>query len=152
MYERRDVGEARRDLAVWLDKWAERYPKLCDWVEENIEETFSFCFLPRAHHKHMKSMVWLLFVGKDTVDQCPTVASLPRAEATDFISAPTLGPGKQAGHEQAGAGGQQASLSWMVPQDPEQSKRSQPWRQPSARDWQGILCAAKGTQRGLRRL
>ena len=55
MYERRDVAEAQRDLAVWLDKWGERYPKLCDWVEENIEETFSFYFLPRAHHKHMKS-------------------------------------------------------------------------------------------------
>ncbi len=55
MYDRRDLEEARRDLAAWLKKWQERYPKLCDWVEETIEETFSFYRLPRQHHKHMKS-------------------------------------------------------------------------------------------------
>jgi len=55
MYERRDVAEARRNLAVWLERWGDRYRKLCHWVEENIEETFNFYFLPRAHDKHMKS-------------------------------------------------------------------------------------------------
>jgi len=47
--------EARRDLAAWLAKWGSRYPKLCLWVEENIEETLSFYRLPRQHHKHLKS-------------------------------------------------------------------------------------------------
>jgi putative transposase len=55
LYDRHDVQESRRDLAAWLSKWASRYPKLCDWVETNIEETFSFYRLPREHHKHMKS-------------------------------------------------------------------------------------------------
>jgi transposase-like protein len=55
MYERRDVGEARRDLKSWLEKWAQKYPKLCAWVEENIEETWTFYRLPLAHHKHLKS-------------------------------------------------------------------------------------------------
>ena len=31
------------------------YRKLCDWVETNIEETFTFYRLPLQHHKHMKS-------------------------------------------------------------------------------------------------
>lgn len=55
LYDRRDSGEARRDLTAWLEKWQARYPKLCAWVEENIEETFTFYSLPRAHHKHLKS-------------------------------------------------------------------------------------------------
>ena len=55
LYDRRDAGEARRDLAAWLAKWQSRYPALCDWVEENIEETFTFYRLPAPHHKHMKS-------------------------------------------------------------------------------------------------
>ena len=55
LYDRHDVQESRRDLAAWLSKWASKYPKLCDWVETNIEETFSFYRLPREHHKHMKS-------------------------------------------------------------------------------------------------
>ena len=55
MYERRDVDEARRDLTPWLEKWAAKYPKLCVWVEGNIEETWTFYRLPVAHHKHMKS-------------------------------------------------------------------------------------------------
>ena len=55
LYDRRDLEEARRDLAAWLKRWQERYPKLCAWVESNIEETFTFYRLPRQHHKHLKS-------------------------------------------------------------------------------------------------
>lgn len=55
IYDRRDAQEARRDLATWLSKWGSRYPKLCAWVEENIEETLSFYRLPQPHHKNMKS-------------------------------------------------------------------------------------------------
>lgn len=55
MYERRNVDEARRDLKQWLEKWNGKYPKLCGWVEANIEETWTFYRLPVAHHKHLKS-------------------------------------------------------------------------------------------------
>lgn len=55
MYERRDAFEARRDLKAWLEKWQGKYPKLCAWVEANIEETWSFYQLPLPHHKHLKS-------------------------------------------------------------------------------------------------
>ena len=55
MYDRRSLSEARSDLAAWLAKWQGKYPKLCGWVEESIEETFSYYRLPQAHHKHMKS-------------------------------------------------------------------------------------------------
>ena len=54
-YERRNVEEARRDLASWLAKWQAKYSKLCEWVENNIEETFTFYRLPKEHHKHLKS-------------------------------------------------------------------------------------------------
>ena len=39
MYDRCDVTEARRDLGQWLKRWQEKHPKLCGWVEDNIEET-----------------------------------------------------------------------------------------------------------------
>ncbi len=52
IYDRRDAREARHDLAAWLLKWGKRYPKLCVWVEENIEETLGFYRLPRQHHKN----------------------------------------------------------------------------------------------------
>jgi len=55
MYERRDREEARQDLKAWLEKWATKYPKLCEWVESNIEETWTYYRLPLAHHKHLKS-------------------------------------------------------------------------------------------------
>lgn len=55
MYERRAFSEAKADLALWLRKWSQRYPKLTLWVEENIEETFTYFRLPMRHHKHMKS-------------------------------------------------------------------------------------------------
>jgi transposase-like protein len=55
IYDRRNAQEARQDLASWVAKWNKRYAKLCAWVEENIEETFSFYRLPRQHHKNLKS-------------------------------------------------------------------------------------------------
>src|ERR1700741_5491684 len=54
-YDRRDLAEVRRDLAAWLGKWQDKYPKLCTWVEDNIEETLTFHRLPLAHHRHMRS-------------------------------------------------------------------------------------------------
>ena len=38
----RNREEARQDLSAWLMKWSTRYPKLCSWVEENIDETLTF--------------------------------------------------------------------------------------------------------------
>lgn len=55
LYDRQNLQEARRDLAAWLQKWQGKYPKLCDWVENNIEDTLTFYRLPREHHKHLKS-------------------------------------------------------------------------------------------------
>src|SRR5499427_9535604 len=55
IYDRRSIDEARQDLAAWLKNWNGRYPKLCDWVESNIEETLTFYRLPRQHHKNLKS-------------------------------------------------------------------------------------------------
>src|ERR687886_1126461 len=54
--DRRERAEAKADLAAWLKKWGARYDRLTSWVEENIEETFTYYRLPRQHHKHMKSM------------------------------------------------------------------------------------------------
>ncbi|PDQ20140.1 hypothetical protein CN311_15740 [Mesorhizobium sanjuanii] len=48
-------SKVRRDLAQWLAKWETRCPKLCQWVEDNIEETLTFNRLPRQHHKRLKS-------------------------------------------------------------------------------------------------
>jgi transposase-like protein len=42
LYDPRDVEESRRDLAAWSAKWGGRYQKLVDWVEETIEDTFTF--------------------------------------------------------------------------------------------------------------
>ena len=55
IYDRRDLVEAKADLAAWLKKWTQRYPRLTTWVEETIEETFTYFRLPLRHRKHMKS-------------------------------------------------------------------------------------------------
>src|SRR6516164_335331 len=46
IYDRRELVEVRRDIAAWLAKWQAKHSKLCDWVEENIEETLSYYRLP----------------------------------------------------------------------------------------------------------
>jgi putative transposase len=79
IYDRRDLGEARRDLATWLGKWQSRYPTLCDWVEAHIEETWSYFRLPRAHHKHMKSTNMLERVNQEIQRRTVVVRIFPHA-------------------------------------------------------------------------
>ena len=55
IYDRRDLGEARADLAAWLGKLTAKHPRLTTWVEDTIEETLTFFCLPRQRHKHLKS-------------------------------------------------------------------------------------------------
>ena len=49
LYDRRDLKEAQQDLQAWLQRWAQRYPRLTDWVEAQIGETLNSCRLPRQH-------------------------------------------------------------------------------------------------------
>lgn len=81
IYDRRDLAEARADLAAWLSKWQSKYPKLCDWVEENIEETFAFYRLPRAHHKHLKSTNMLERLNQEIKRRTHVVRIFPNDES-----------------------------------------------------------------------
>jgi transposase-like protein len=81
LYDRRDVEEARRDLSAWLKKWGGKYPKLCDWVEENIEETLTFYRLPRSHHKHMKSTNMLERLNEEIKRRTLVVRIFPNASS-----------------------------------------------------------------------
>jgi putative transposase len=79
LYDRRDVAEARRDLAAWLAKWQTIYPKLCGWVEEHIEETLTFYRLPRQHHKHLKSTNLLERLNEEIKRRTHVVRIFPNA-------------------------------------------------------------------------
>jgi len=79
IYDRRTIEEARRDLAAWLQKWQSRYAKLCDWVEENIEETLSFYRLPYEHHKHLKSTNMLERFNEELKRRTRVVRIFPNA-------------------------------------------------------------------------
>src|SRR4051794_22946171 len=81
MYDRRTLDEARRDLAAWLLKWSTRYPKLCDWVEGNIEETFTFYRLPRQHHKNLKSTNMLERLNEELKRRTLVVRIFPNADS-----------------------------------------------------------------------
>jgi transposase-like protein len=81
LYDRRNLEEARADLSAWLQKWQGRYPKLCDWVEEHIEQTLSFYRLPRQHHKHMKSTNMLERINEELRRRTRVVRIFPNAES-----------------------------------------------------------------------
>ena len=74
-----DLEEARRDLAAWLGRWQGKYPKLCDWVEANIEETFTFYRLPLEHHKHLKSTNMLERLNEEIKRRTLVVRIFPNA-------------------------------------------------------------------------
>jgi putative transposase len=81
LYDRKSLEEARRDLGVWLAKWQARYPKLCNWVEESIEETFTFYRWPLAHHKHLKSTNMLERVNEELKRRSHVIRIFPNPES-----------------------------------------------------------------------
>jgi len=81
LYGRRNIEEARRDLAAWLTKWQDKYPKFTDWVEESIEETWAFYRLPLQHHKHMKSTNMLERYNEELRRRTRVVRIFPNAES-----------------------------------------------------------------------
>lgn len=79
IYEPRNLGEARNDLAAWITKWESRYGKLVAWVEENIEETLTFYRLPAQHHKHLKSTNMLERLNEELKRRTHVVRIFPNA-------------------------------------------------------------------------
>jgi putative transposase len=79
LYDRHDLEQARQDLAVWLNKWQGKHPKLCNWVEANIEETFTFYRLPAEHHKHLKSTNMLERINEEIKRRTLVVRIFPNA-------------------------------------------------------------------------
>ena len=81
IYDRRELVEVRRDIAAWLAKWQAKHSKLCDWVEENIEETLTYYRLPLQHHKHMKSTNMLERLNQELKRRTHVVRIFPNAES-----------------------------------------------------------------------
>lgn len=81
LYDRRDIQEAERDLAAWIVKWQGRYPKLVNWVEDNIGQTLTFYRLPRAHHKHLKSTNMLERLNEEIKRRTRVVRIFPNGES-----------------------------------------------------------------------
>jgi putative transposase len=81
LYDRRDLAEARRDLAAGLAKWSGKYPKLTDGVEENIDETLTFYRRPRPHHNHLKSTNMLERLNEEITRRTHVVRIFPNAES-----------------------------------------------------------------------
>ena len=81
IYDRRELVEVRRDIAAWLAKWQTKHSKLCDWVEENIEETLTYYRLPLAHHKHMKSTNMLERFNQELKRRTHVVRIFPNTES-----------------------------------------------------------------------
>jgi len=81
IYDRRELAEARRDIAAWLAKWQAKHSKLCDWDEENIEETLTYYRLPLAHHKHMKSTNMLERFNQELKRRTHVVRIFPNTES-----------------------------------------------------------------------
>ena len=81
LYDRRDLAEARHDPAAWLTTWSTRYPRLTNWVEDNIDETLSFYRLPRQHHKHLKSTNMLERLNEEIKRRTHVVRIFPNTES-----------------------------------------------------------------------
>lgn len=77
LYDRGSLEEARRALGEWIERWEGKYPKLCLWVEENIEETFTFYRFPQNHHRRLRSTNMLERVNQEIKRRTRVVRIFP---------------------------------------------------------------------------
>ena len=77
----RNIEEAREELKIWLAKWSKKYPKLCNWVEENIEETLTFYNFPKEHHRNLKSTNVLERLNEEIKRRTNVVRIFPNRES-----------------------------------------------------------------------
>lgn len=81
IYDQLTLEKAKTELATWLKKWQSKYLKFCDWVEENIEETFSFFRLPLSHRKHLRSSNLIERVNEEIKRRTHIVRVFPNEES-----------------------------------------------------------------------
>ena len=81
LYDRRDAAEAHLHLRSWLERWASKYPKLCSWVEDHIEQTWTFYRQPREHHKHIKSTNMLERLNQELKRRTHVVRIFPNEQS-----------------------------------------------------------------------
>ena len=62
-------------------KWSGKYPKLTAWVEETIEETWTYYRLPLQHHKHLKSTNMLERLNQELKRRTHVVRIFPHAHS-----------------------------------------------------------------------
>jgi transposase-like protein len=77
---RPSAAQGRRRLPAGT-ALGDRYRKLVDWVEETIEETFTFYRLPRQHHEHLKSTNMLERLNEKIKRRTHVVRIFPNTEA-----------------------------------------------------------------------
>jgi putative transposase len=80
-HDRRELTEVRRDLSAWLTKRSRKYARLCNWVEDNIEETLTYNRLPMAHHKHMRSTSMLERLNPEIKRRTHVVRIFPNTQS-----------------------------------------------------------------------
>ena len=55
IYEQRSIDDAHKEFKAWVDRWADKHPKLISWAEENIFETLTFYRFPKEHRMRRRS-------------------------------------------------------------------------------------------------
>ncbi len=91
IYDRREHRRGTAGPGGLAEEMGRRYPKLCDWVESNIEETLTFYRLPRQHHKNLKSTNLLERLNEEIKRRTLVVRIFPN------VASAAAGPGARGG-------------------------------------------------------
>ena len=81
IYERMTLKEALNSKQEWVTKWREKYPRLCDWVEDQIGETFAYYHLPEQHYKLMRSTNLLERINEEIKRRTRVVRIFPNSQS-----------------------------------------------------------------------
>ena len=81
IYEKTTLKEALNSKEEWVAKWKGKYPKLCNWLEDQIGETLSYYHLPEEHRKLMRSTNLLERINEEIKRRTRVVRIFPNSDS-----------------------------------------------------------------------
>jgi putative transposase len=85
-----DIREAERHLGIVIAKYKKSIPKLADWMEDNLHESFSIFSLPENHRIRMRTSNMAEVINREIKRRTRVIGIFPNEESLLRISSAIL--------------------------------------------------------------
>jgi transposase-like protein len=85
IYQAMDKQEAEERLKKAADKWKEKAPRFCDWLEEHFIEGLTFFEFPKEHWKKIRTVNVVERINQEEKRRTRTIRLFPSVESCERV-------------------------------------------------------------------